>query len=179
MKLRFLFPLVIFIGVISILWRGLSLHPNEIPSPLINRAAPAFALPSLLQQSQTITNQILLGHVTLVNVWATWCFACGQEHDFLLAISRAPDRDFELLGLNYKDDPVKARAWLTQHGNPYQQIAVDASGDTAINWGVYGSPETFILDKKGIIRYKQIGPITASVWEQTLKPLLAKLRRET
>jgi len=178
MKIRFLLPLLLFMVVIGILGRGLRLHPNVIPSPLINHPAPAFALPSMLHTGETTTDKNFLGHVTLVNVWATWCYACAQEHPFLLEISTAPQRDFMLYGLNYKDDPAKARDWLKQHGNPYQQIAIDETGDTAINWGVYGSPETFVLDKKGIIRYKQTGPITQEVWAQTLKPLIEKLRNE-
>ena len=176
MKARYLLPLGIFIVVTLILWRGLSLHPNTVPSPLINKPAPKFVLPVLLGPTAELTDQELQGHISLVNVWATWCYACALEHDFLIELSK--NKDFVLYGLNYKDDPVAAKKWLQEHGNPYYRVMVDTSGDAAINWGVYGSPETFIVDKHGIIRHKQIGPITPEVWEQELKPVIDKLRNE-
>jgi cytochrome c biogenesis protein CcmG/thiol:disulfide interchange protein DsbE len=175
-KLRYLLPLFIFIVVTAILWRALSLHPSEIPSPLINKQAPAFKLPVLLGSPAIMTENELRGHVSLVNVWATWCYACALEHDYLLELSK--NTDFVLYGLNYKDDPTAAKKWLKEHGNPYSRIAVDESGDAAINWGVYGSPETFIVDKNGVIRHKQIGPITQDIWEKELKPIIDKIRNE-
>lgn len=177
MKFRYLLPLLIFVIIAGILWRGLSLHPNKIPSPLIDKPVPEFTLPSLLGPETTITNKDLRGHISLVNVWATWCYACAFEHDYLLEISK--NTDFVLYGLSYKDDSAAAKKWLKEHGNPYHQVAVDATGDTAINWGVYGSPETFIVDKKGIIRYKQIGPITPEIWAHDIKPIIDKLRNES
>ena len=169
-------PLTLFLLVIFLLWKGLSLHPAQIPSPLINKPAPAFELPALLGEKK-ITNQDFLGHITLVNVWATWCYACAEEHSFLKELAKNPD--IVLMGFDYKDDISAAKAWLKKYGNPYQTIAVDPVGNVAIDFGVYGTPETFVIDKKGIIRYKQTGPLDAEVWEQNLKPLIEKLRNET
>ena len=175
MKIRYLLPLTLFLLIAGVLWRGLQLHPGQIPSPLINKPAPAFDLPSLLTSGH-VDNQIFIGKVSLLNVWATWCYACAQEHDDLSKI--ADSHEVALFGLDYKDDSAAAKNWLHEHGNPYQDVAFDANGDTAINWGVYGAPETFVIDKKGIIRYKQIGPITPAIWEHDLKPLVMKLRAE-
>jgi cytochrome c biogenesis protein CcmG/thiol:disulfide interchange protein DsbE len=173
---RFILPLIIFLFIIGFLWRGLSLHPNQIPSPLINHAAPAFELPDLYNTKKTITQKDFLGQVTLLNVWATWCYACAEEHAELVELATKEHINF--IGLNYKDDTTTAKQWLKENGNPYHLIAVDQTGDTAIDWGVYGAPETFIIDKKGIIRYKHIGPITAENWQQTLKPLIEKMNLE-
>jgi len=169
-------PLVLFLLIIIILWRGLGLHPNQVPSPLINKPAPAFRLPSLISPPAYITNKNFLGQVSLFTIWATWCAACIDEHDFLLTLSK--NKLIPLYGLDYKDDPVKAKIFIQKYGNPYKIIAVDSSGDTGINWGVYGTPETFIIDKKGIIRYKHIGAITPDNWETILEPLVKKLQAE-
>lgn len=176
MKLRFILPLIFFVGVGLLLWRALSLHPNQIPSPLINQTAPSFTLPTLFSKNKTTSEKDLIGHVTLLNVWATWCYACAVEHDYLLELAK--NHDMMLYGFNYKDNTDSAKTWLKEHGNPYQIIAIDADGKTAIDWGVYGTPETFIIDKKGIIRYKHIGPITPENWENDLQPLVDKLRSE-
>jgi cytochrome c biogenesis protein CcmG/thiol:disulfide interchange protein DsbE len=176
MKIRYLIPLFLFIGIALILWRGLSQHPSQVPSPLINKPAPTFHLPSLFNEKITTSLDDFKGSVRLLNVWASWCYACAEEHDFLLELSH--NHDFILYGFNYKDTRNAATTWLEQHGNPYQTVAMDASGEAAIDWGVYGAPETFVIDKKGIIRYKQIGPITADVWEHELKPLIDTLREE-
>ncbi len=173
---RFILPFLIFVAIFIVLWRGLNLHPNQIPSPLIDKPAPAFSLPDLFNNKKNVTNQDFLGHVTLVNVWATWCVACAEEHNALLQLAK--NESIFFVGLNYKDDPVAAKKWLKQYGNPYQIVAIDQSGSAAIDWGVYGTPETFVLDKKGIIRYKQIGPIDTESWENILKPLINKLRNE-
>jgi cytochrome c biogenesis protein CcmG/thiol:disulfide interchange protein DsbE len=174
MKLRNWMPFIVFLLIACVLWRGLKLHPGQIPSPLLNKAAPAFELMDLLTGTKVGTQQFQ-GHVSLFNVWATWCYACAQEHELLVALARS--NDFVLYGLDYKDDAAKAKMWLREHGNPYQSIAFDKSGDVAIDWGVYGSPETFLIDKHGIVRYKQIGPITEDVWEQELQPRIEKLRK--
>jgi cytochrome c biogenesis protein CcmG/thiol:disulfide interchange protein DsbE len=176
MKLRFILPLLLFLSVIIILWRSLSLHPNEIPSPLINKPTPTFTLPTLGLHPRTIDNKEFSAHISVVNVWATWCYACAAEHAFLFTLAKNPD--FILYGLNYKDDSEAARKWLQERGNPYQKVLVDVSGDTSIDWGVYGAPETFIIDKKGIIRYKQIGPLTPEVWEEKMAPIIKKLRHD-
>lgn len=172
--MRFTLPLVLFLCVIIVLWRGLSLHPNQLPSPLIDKPAPVFQLPVL--SKGTVSNKIFLGKVSLLNVWATWCEACAEEHEFLLRL--ANDEHIVIYGLNYKDDPLAAKKWLTQYGNPYQTVAIDRDGTVAIDWGVYGTPETFVIDKKGVVRYKHIGVVTAEVWEQKLKPLMIKLEKE-
>ncbi len=175
-KIYFTLPLIIFAMIILILWRGLKLNPAQVPSPLINKPLPHFALPTLFDEKKIVTNEDLMGHVTLVNVWATWCEACAEEHNALLEL--AQNEHVFFLGLDYKDDVDAAKKWLAQRGNPYQMIAVDYAGTVAIDWGVYGTPETFVLDKKGMIRYKQIGPIDTDSWEKKLKPLIAQLRNE-
>jgi cytochrome c biogenesis protein CcmG/thiol:disulfide interchange protein DsbE len=176
MQTRFIFPLVIFVLIVGLLMRGLALHPNQIPSPLIDKPAPQFSVPTLYNASESLSNKDFLGHVTLLNVWATWCYACAEEHALLLDVAQKQHVIF--YGLNYKDNPEKARNWLQEHGNPYKMIGVDLSGDTAIDWGVYGTPETFIIDKHGVIRYKQIGSITPDIWDDTLKPIIKRLQKE-
>lgn len=173
MKLRYILPLLIFICIAIILWRGLGLNPTQIPSPLIGKPAPSFTLPNLLNNKLT-SDKDFQGHVTLVNVWATWCFACAEEHAFLVELAKDPD--VRLFGLNYKDDTEAAKKWLKQYGNPYRIVAADKTGNVSINWGVYGAPETFVVDKHGIIRLKYTGPLTPAAWEQTLKPLIDTLR---
>lgn len=176
-RAKFAIPLIFFILIIGFLWHGLKINPSMIPSPLINQPAPEFKLPQLFYPNETISNDDFIGRVTLLNVWATWCHACIEEHDFLLKI--ASIEDLKIVGLNYKDDVVLAKRWLQDNGNPYHVVAVDSSGSTGIDWGVYGTPETFIIDKKGVIRYKHIGPIDANVWEKTLHPIVIQLRNET
>lgn len=176
MKIRHILPLSIFILITGILWRGLSLHPNQVSSPLIGKQVPSFSLPALLTEPETVTDKELHGQIILLNVWATWCYACAVEHDFLLELSK--QKKITLYGLNYKDDPNVAKKWLKMHGNPYDRIAEDTSGNSAINWGVYGTPETFIIDQNGIIRYKQIGPITPEIWERDINPVVNRLRNE-
>lgn len=171
-----IFPLFIFILVVILLWRGLFLHPTDIPSPLLNKPAPRFALPTLLNANEIASHHDFIGHVTLVNIWATWCYACSLEHEFLMQISKS--KDYVVYGFNYKDDSQASKKWLLAYGNPYQKIAVDQTGQVAIDWGVYGTPETFIVDKKGIIRYKLIGPITPQNWNNELLPIILKLRHE-
>ena len=173
---RFILPLIIFALIVMLLWRGLELNPTEVPSPLINKPSPTFQSPELFKATQIITNADFIGQVTLFNVWATWCYACALEHDFLMQLAK--DHSVNIYGLNYKNDPVLARKWLAEYGNPYKIVAVDQSGSVAIDWGVYGTPETFIIDKKGVIRYKHIGPITADVWAGTLQPIVQKLEIE-
>ncbi len=176
-KLRFSLPLLIFACIFVLLWRGLSLHPNHIPSPLIDKPAPPFSLPTLLNEKKRMTEKDFLGHVTFFHVWATWCSTCLEEHAALMQLAQLEDVIF--FGLDYKDNAADAKKWLKEKGNPYQLVALDANGTAAIDWGVYGTPETFVVDKKGIVRYKQIGPIDAENWENTLKPLLEKLRNES
>jgi cytochrome c biogenesis protein CcmG/thiol:disulfide interchange protein DsbE len=175
--MQLIIPLMVFIVMVIFLWKGLSLKSNLIPSPLINKSAPSFSLPLLADLKVKTSEKDFLGHITLVNVWATWCIACQEEHEFLLKL--ANHHDLVLYGLNYKDNAEKAKKWLEIYGNPYKMVAVDESGDIAIDWGVYGTPESFILDKKGIIRYKHIGPLSMEIWERELQPIVKKLESET
>lgn len=149
-------PLIAFVVLVVFLAIGLTLNPRLVPSPLIGKPAPAFELPLLLKEG-SFSNKDLLGHVTLINVWASWCFACRQEHETVKHLSRQGVR---VIGLNYKDESTDAKNWLDRLGNPYQSIAVDYNGRIAIDWGVYGAPETFLVDKAGIIRHKVIGPLS-------------------
>jgi cytochrome c biogenesis protein CcmG, thiol:disulfide interchange protein DsbE len=170
LKQRFLllFPLIFFVALAVILWRGLSLNPQQLPSALINKPIPAFALPQLSHPQNLFSDRQLYGHVTLLNVWATWCSNCQLEHPVLVDISQT--QHIPIYGLNYKDSRTRAIQWLQHYGNPYRAIGFDHAGKVAINLGVYGTPETFIIDQHGIIRYKHIGPITQEVWENVIKP---------
>jgi cytochrome c biogenesis protein CcmG/thiol:disulfide interchange protein DsbE len=153
--LRRFMPLIVFAGLVIFLAIGLTLNPRIVPSPLIGKPAPEFELP-LLSSEGTFSNKDLIGHVTLVNVWASWCFACRQEHEAVKYLGRNGVR---IVGLNYKDEPDNAKAWLAKLGNPYEVVAADYDGRVGIDWGVYGAPETFLIDPNGIIRHKVIGPI--------------------
>ncbi len=170
---KFLIPIGIFAVLGYLLYYGLRLDPRKIPSPLVNKPLPAFSLPSLDNPDKILTNADLRGRVVMVNVWASWCVACKEEHPVLLEV--AARKHVAIVGLNYKDTRVDALNVLRGHGNPYDSVLVDASGRTGIDWGVYGVPESFIVDKQGIIRYKQIGPITPEVWDKTLWPLIRSL----
>jgi cytochrome c biogenesis protein CcmG/thiol:disulfide interchange protein DsbE len=148
-------PLIVFVALVIFLAIGLTLNPRIVPSPLIDKPAPQFELP-LLSEDGKFSNKDLIGHVTLVNVWASWCFACRQEHEAVKYLGRNGVR---IIGLNYKDEPENAKAWLAKLGNPYEAVAADYDGRVGIDWGVYGAPETFLIDQDGIIRHKVIGPI--------------------
>ncbi len=175
--LRYLVPLVLFIVLAGFLWVGLHRDPRLVPSPLIGKPAPEFRLPLLKDPGRFMTTADLKGKVTLFNVWATWCVSCRQEHEVLVELAR--NAGVRILGLDYKDSRPDALAWLQRLGNPYVAIAFDANGRVGIDWGVYGTPETFVVDRHGIIRYKQIGPITEQVWKDKLQPLIEKLRAES
>jgi cytochrome c biogenesis protein CcmG/thiol:disulfide interchange protein DsbE len=154
--LRRFMPLIVFTVLVVLLAIGLTLNPRLVPSPLIDKPAPEFTLPLLLKEG-SISKQDLLGHVTLINVWASWCYACRMEHEVVKHLGREGTR---IIGLNYKDEPGDAKAWLAKLGNPYQYVAADYDGRVAIDWGVYGAPETFLVDSEGVIRYKVIGPLS-------------------
>ena len=149
-------PLIIFAVLVILLAGGLTLNPRLVPSPLIDKPAPQFELPLLFKQG-SFSNKDFIGHVTLVNVWASWCFACRQEHE---VVKHLGSNGVRIIGLNYKDEPDDAKGWLARLGNPYEVVAVDHDGRIAIDWGVYGAPETFLVDKNGIIRHKVIGPLS-------------------
>ena len=167
---RFLIPLVIFALLIAVFVVGLGRDPSQLPSPLLEKPAPQFDLPSLLDPEQRVTTQDLRGEVALVNVWATWCAGCRQEHDFLLQLSKADV--LPIYGLNWRDNGPEARRWLQQLGDPYVATAYDQDGRVGIDWGVYGAPETFLIAADGTILYKQLGPLSRGLWEQNFVPLL-------
>lgn len=173
---RFLAPLVIFIVIAIFLWQGLSLNPREVPSPFIDKPAPDFSLKQLHNPGSTFSNKDMLGKVWMLNVWASWCVACRAEHPLLVQLSQA--NIIPIYGLNYKDAPKDAQRWLQQHGNPYVLSAADLEGKVGIDYGVYGVPETFVIDKKGIIRHKVIGPVTVPELEDVVLPLVKKLEAE-
>jgi len=170
---RFLWPLAIFLLLVGFLAVGLKLDPREVPSPLIGKPAPAFELPLLQQPDKRFTPADMRGKVWLLNVWASWCESCRDEHPLLVELSK--QGVLPILGLNYKDKSEDAQRWLTQFGNPYTLSAFDGDGRVGIDYGVYGVPETFVIDKQGVIRYKQIGPVTPEALERTILPLVRKL----
>jgi len=172
---RFLLPLAVFILLLGFLAVGLKLNPREVPSPLVGRQAPAFELPILQQPDKRFTPGEMRGKVWLLNVWASWCVSCREEHPMLLALAKRGV--LPILGLNYKDKGDEAIAWLKQFGNPYDFSVVDADGRIGIDYGVYGVPETYLIDADGVIRYKQIGPVTAAILEQKILPLAAALKK--
>jgi cytochrome c biogenesis protein CcmG/thiol:disulfide interchange protein DsbE len=171
---RFLIPLAIFLVLLVFLAVGLKLNPREVPSPLIDKPAPAFQLMRLDDPSQTVKVEDLRGKVWLLNVWASWCVACMQEHPILVEFSRSGT--LPIYGLNYKDTRDAAQAWLAKNGNPYSVSIVDADGRVGIDYGVYGVPETFLIDKQGVIRFKQIGPVTPEVLRDKILPLARRLQ---
>lgn len=171
---RFL-PLIIFGILLIFLGIGLTLNARLVPSPLVDQPLPDFTLPTLAHPEQTVSTADLRGEVFLLNVWATWCSGCYQEHPLL---NQLAGEGIRMYGLNYKDDPAAARDWLTRLGNPYQAVFVDAEGDVGIDLGVYGAPETFVVDKQGKIRHKFIGIMDEKAVNHTLRPLLAVLAGE-
>jgi len=170
---KFLLPIGIFALLGILLAYGLRLDPRRIPSPLVDKPLPAFSLPTLTNPNKSLANTNFHGQVAMINVWASWCVACKQEHPVLLRI--ASEKRAPLIGLNYKDKRNDALAVLKSEGNPYSENLVDADGRVGLDWGVYGVPETFIVDKQGVIRYKQIGPITDEIWRDTLRPIVDRL----
>ncbi len=173
---RYLLPLGLFVGLVVLLGVGLKLDPREVPSPLIDKPAPAFSLPRLHQPAQTVGPADFKGRVWLLNVWASWCVSCRAEHPVLNQLARTGA--VPLLGLNYKDQREDALQWLRERGDPYTVNAFDADGRVGIDWGVYGVPETFLIDKRGMIRYKHTGPLTPKVVQDEILPLVRKLNGE-
>ena len=170
----FLIPLGMFLALASVLAIGLNLDPHEVPSPLVGRQAPAFALPQLASQARFSPAE-MKGKVWMLNVWASWCGSCRQEHPVLMDLARRGV--VPLVGLDYKDAAANGRNWLAQHGDPYLLSAVDLDGRVGMDYGVYGVPETYVIDKAGIIRYKQIGPVTPDVLQAKILPLIRKLQQ--
>lgn len=170
---KFLIPIGLFVALGVLLAVGLKLDPRKIPSPLVGKPLPAFTLTTLEDPQKTVSETDFRGKVVLFNVWASWCVACKQEHPVLIDLARR--KLVPIVGLNYKDPRDAALAVLKTDGNPYDVSLVDADGRVGIDWGVYGVPETFVVDKQGIIRHKHIGPITPEVIEQELLPLIRSL----
>lgn len=175
--MRFLAPLGLFIVLVAFLAIGLTRNPREVPSPFIGKPAPQFQVPQLTAgpDAQDFSPADMRGQVWLFNVWASWCVSCRQEHPLLVELARSGE--VPIIGLNYKDQTGDALQWLSQHGDPYLLSAVDANGDIGINYGVYGVPETYVIDKEGVIRFKQIGPITVEALQEKILPLVAQLRQ--
>ena len=171
---RFLVPLGIFALLVVFLAVGLTRDPREVPSPLIDKPAPTFALSELQAPDKVLTPADLKGKVWLLNVWASWCVSCREEHPLLVELGRA--NVVPIYGLNYKDQSPAALKWLEDMGNPYIASLVDADGRVGIDYGVYGVPETFVIDRDGVIRYKQIGPITPQALKEKILPLVRKLQ---
>ncbi len=172
---KFLIPLGLFVVLLGFLFVGLGLNPREIPSPLIDKPAPAFKLVQLHEPGKTLGTADMKGQVWLLNVWASWCVSCREEHPLLVELGKA--KLVPIVGLNYKDDTLAGIRWLAQLGNPYEVSVVDRDGRVGIDFGVYGVPETFVIDKEGTIRYKQIGPVTAEALEKKILPLVRELQK--
>jgi cytochrome c biogenesis protein CcmG/thiol:disulfide interchange protein DsbE len=172
-SLKYVVPLVLFLGLAVFFAIGLTRDPRVIPSPFIGKAAPAFRLEQLADAGAAFTPEQMKGKVWLLNVWASWCVACRVEHPLLVELSK--QKLVPIVGLNYKDKRDDGLQWLRRHGDPYSLSAFDVEGKVGIDYGVYGVPETFVIDKQGLIRYKQIGPITPEALEKKILPLLREL----
>ena len=175
MTKKLLIPLVVFVALVGFLFVGLFRDPREVPSPLIGKPAPGFTLAQLHDPAKTLGPGDLKGQVWLLNVWASWCVSCRDEHPLLVELGRA--KIVPIVGLNYKDEPAAGLKWLAQNGDPYSVSVVDRDGRVGIVWGVYGVPETFVVDKTGAIRYKQIGPITVEALQTKILPLVRELQK--
>jgi len=178
--IKYLIPLVLFIGLVVFLAIGLNRDPHEIPSPLINKAAPTFSLPELKDPAKTLATNDLRGKVYLLNFWGSWCIACRDEHPILMKYSKG---EVPIYGIAFKfasddsDERSGASQMLAEEGNPYTLVLYDSEGRSSMDYGVYGAPESFLVDKNGVIRFKQIGPITDEVWNTKILPLARELNR--
>jgi cytochrome c biogenesis protein CcmG/thiol:disulfide interchange protein DsbE len=170
---RVWWTLGVFVALVLLLAVGLRLNPREVPSPLIGKPAPAFELPLLMDPDKRFSEKTMIGKVWILNVWASWCPPCLVEHPVVTQVARSGMAP--VVGLNYKDKREDALPWLKRNGDPFQLIAFDANGRIGIDYGVYGVPETYIIDRQGVIRYKHIGPISADVVKQEMEPLVRKL----
>jgi cytochrome c biogenesis protein CcmG/thiol:disulfide interchange protein DsbE len=173
--LRYLIPLILFIGLVGFLAIGLGRDPHEVPSPLINKPAPAFQVAQLHEPDKKFSAEEMRGKVWLLNVWASWCVSCHEEHPVLVELSRK--NIVPIYGLNWKDQREDAISWLNELGNPYVLSVSDIDGRVAIDYGVYGAPESYLIDKNGVIRFKQIGPIDRATLDTKILPLVAELNR--
>jgi cytochrome c biogenesis protein CcmG/thiol:disulfide interchange protein DsbE len=174
--LKYSLPLILFAGLVVLFIFGLNNDPRLVPSPFIDKPLPQISLPVLGQPEKIADSQDLKGETTLLNIWATWCIPCRQEHPLLVNLAR--NNSVKIVGLNYKDDDTKATSWLTDLGNPYQLVLSDSEGNVGIDLGVYGVPETFVLNADGIVKYKHIGPLTNEVIDEIILPLVAELNQK-
>ena len=174
---RFAIPLLVFLILVLFFWKGLGADPRKIPSALINQPIPEFSLPSLENSSEKLHRSLFKGHISILHVWATWCSTCKSEHPFWVDIAR--NEKIPLFGLLYKDAQYSAQAWLKTHENPYKKIIEDDSGHLAMDLGVYGTPETFLIDADGMVRYKISGPVDERVWSQEIVPRIKLLESKT
>jgi len=170
-RLKLFIPLILFVVLALFLFRGLELDPRELPSALIDRPLPEFSLPGLGRQ-ELLSRQDVIGQVGLLNVWATWCVSCRVEHPYLQQLA---DRGVPIYGVNYKDDDADALRWLDELGNPYRENIVDSEGTLGLDLGVYGAPETYLVDAAGVIRYRHVGVVDERVWQTILQPLYREL----
>ena len=167
-------PFIVFMLLVTFFWRGLSLDPQHLPSVQLGKPLPLFRLPTVGEKQKELTSAALHGQIVLLNVWASWCAACTDEQLFLLQLAR---QGIVIYGLNYKDNPDDAKKWLAEWGNPYRLVGADVDGKVAIDLGVYGAPETFLVDKKGTIRYRHAGVLNAMIWQQEFLPLIKQLEQ--
>jgi cytochrome c biogenesis protein CcmG/thiol:disulfide interchange protein DsbE len=175
MNKKLLIPFAVFVVLCGFLFVGLFRDPREVPSPLIDKPAPTFTLKQLEAPDKTLGTADMKGQVWLLNVYASWCVACREEHPLLVELGK--QKIVPIIGLNYKDEPAAGIRWLQQNGDPYNLSVVDRDGAVGIDYGVYGVPETFLIDKNGVIRYKQIGPITVDALEKKILPLVRELQK--
>lgn len=176
-RLLLLAPLCIFLIIGGFLWKGLALKPQELPSVLIGQTAPPFQLSTVEDPTRHVTEALFQGHVTILNIWATWCSSCQTEHELWMQLAKKQDALF-LVGLNYHDGLEDAKNWLKNLGNPYRLTLFDQNGRVGMDYGVYGTPETFIIDKRGVIRHRHVGPMDAMVWQEKLLPMIGVLENE-
>jgi cytochrome c biogenesis protein CcmG/thiol:disulfide interchange protein DsbE len=175
-KWRYLLPLAAFLALAVLLGVGLGLNPREVPSPLVGKPAPHFELPQLHKPDATFSQKDMLGKVWMLNVWASWCASCRDEHPVLVQLAKSGA--VPIIGLNYKDKREDGIAWLARFGDPYLMSAYDEQGRVGIDYGVYGVPETYVIDKRGVIRYKRIGIVTPEIVGSKILPLVGELNRE-
>ncbi len=175
-KLIYFLPLILFLVLVGFLKFGLNNDPRKLPSQFIGKPAPEFSVAYLLDENKVMTQADLKGEVSLLNFWASWCPTCLGEHDVLMEISR--QSDVAIYGVDYKDERSDGQDWVNNRGNPYRAIAFDPEGQVGIDWGLTGTPETFILDKEGIVRYKHVGAIMWQDWKQTIEPIVIELQKK-
>ncbi|MBA2655077.1 MAG: DsbE family thiol:disulfide interchange protein [Gammaproteobacteria bacterium] len=176
LRMRFIGPLVVFLVIVLFFWKGLGKDPNLLPSLLVNKPVPNFSSPSLDDLHEVINSRQFKGKITILNVWASWCESCQIEHPLLIDLVQK--NQIQLFGLNYKDQQENALSYLIKRGNPYHKIIYDPQGKLAMQFGVYGTPETFLIDKRGIVRYRYVGPLTVEILDNDLLPRIKKIQQE-